>query len=264
MKIFDAFKKKKEMRVISVFNQKGGVGKTTTVINLASALGFNKKKVLVIDMDPQGNSTSGLGVEESEVTIYDVLTHEKEINDTIIHTKSKNVDLIPANADLCGLEIELLNVDKKEYLLKQELPKIPENYDFIIIDCPPSLSVLSINSLVSSHSVLIPIQCEYYALEGVSQLMNTVNIIRKGLNPELEIEGVLLTMYDSRNNLSEDVKKETENYFKNKLFDTVIPRNIRLAEAPSFGESIIYYDKNSKGAIAYLSLAKELIKNRRK
>lgn len=264
MKIFDAFKKKKEMRVISVFNQKGGVGKTTTVVNLASALGFSKKKVLVIDMDPQGNSTSGLGVEDQEITIYDVLTHEKEINDTIIQTKSKNVDLIPANADLCGLEIELLNVDKKEYLLKEELPKILENYDFIIIDCPPSLSVLSINSLVSSHSVLIPIQCEYYALEGVSQLMNTVNIIRKGLNPELEIEGVLLTMYDSRNNLSEDVKKETENYFKDKLFDTVIPRNIRLAEAPSFGESIIYYDKNSKGAIAYLSLAKELIKNRRK
>lgn len=264
MKIFDAFKKKKEMRVISVFNQKGGVGKTTTVVNLASALGFNKKKVLVIDMDPQGNSTSGLGVEDPEITIYDVLTHEKEINDTIIQTKSKNVDLIPANADLCGLEIELLSVDKKEYLLKEELPNIPENYDFIIIDCPPSLSVLSINSLVSSHSVLIPIQCEYYALEGVSQLMNTVNIIRKGLNPELEIEGVLLTMYDSRNNLSEDVKNETENYFKDKLFDTVIPRNIRLAEAPSFGESIIYYDKNSKGAIAYLSLAKELIKNRRK
>ena len=264
MKIFDAFKKKREMRVISIFNQKGGVGKTTTVVNLASALGFNRKKVLVIDMDPQGNSTSGLGVENTEITIYDVLTHEKEINDTIQKTKSKNVDIIPANSDLCGLEIELLSVDKKEYLLQNAIGKIPPNYDFIIIDCPPSLGVLSINALVSSQSVLIPIQCEYYALEGVSQLMNTVNIIRKGLNPDLEVEGVLLTMFDSRNNLSEDVKRETENYFKDKLFDTVIPRNIRLAEAPSFGESIIYYDKNSKGAIAYLSLAKELIKNRRK
>ena len=264
MKIFDAFKKKREMRVISIFNQKGGVGKTTTVVNLASALGFNKKKVLVIDMDPQGNSTSGLGIEEPDITVYDVLTHEQDINNAIQKTKSKNVDIIPANSDLCGLEIELLSVEKKEYLLKEEIGKIPQNYDFIIIDCPPSLGIMSINALVSSHSVLIPIQCEYYALEGVSQLMNTVNIIRKGLNPELEIEGVLLTMYDSRNNLSEDVKRETENYFKDKLFDTVIPRNIRLAEAPSFGESIIYYDNNSKGAIAYLSLAKELIKNRRK
>ena len=264
MKIFDAFKKKREMRVISIFNQKGGVGKTTTVVNLASALGFNKKKVLVIDMDPQGNSTSGLGIEEPDITVYDVLTHEQDINNAIQKTKSKNVDIISANSDLCGLEIELLSVEKKEYLLNEEIGKIPQNYDFIIIDCPPSLGIMSINALVSSHSVLIPIQCEYYALEGVSQLMNTVNIIRKGLNPELEIEGVLLTMYDSRNNLSEDVKRETENYFKDKLFDTVIPRNIRLAEAPSFGESIIYYDKNSKGAIAYLSLAKELIKNRRK
>lgn len=264
MKILDAFRKRKAMRTISVFNQKGGVGKTTTVVNLAASLGFNKKKVLVVDMDPQGNSTSGFGVNGFEKNIYDALSSDIDINDVIIPTNSKNVDIIPANADLCGLEIELLSVENKEYILKTELKKIPDKYDYILIDCPPSLSILSINSLIASDSVLIPIQCEYYALEGVSQLMNTVNIIRKGLNPNLEIEGVLLTMYDSRNNLSEDVKKEAENYFKDSIFTTYIPRNIRLAEAPSFGESIIYYDKGSKGAQAYLSLAKELIKNGRK
>ena len=172
--------------------------------------------------------------------------------------------MIASNEDLCGLEIELLKEENKENILKNNLKDISKNYDYVIIDCPPSLSILSINSLVASNSVLIPIQCEYYALEGVSQLMNTIGIIRKGLNREIEIEGVLLTMYDSRNNLSEDVKNEATNYFKQDVFKTVIPRNIRLAEAPSFGESIIYYDKNSKGAKAYISLAKEIIKNRRK
>lgn len=263
MKFLDAFRKKKETKIISVFNQKGGVGKTTTVVNLSSALGYNKKKVLVIDMDPQGNSTSGLGVENFDKSIYDVLIDEANVDDVICQTKSKNVDLIPSDSDLCGLEIELLSFERKEYLLKNKLENLSDKYEYILIDCPPSLSILSINALIASNSVLIPLQCEYYALEGVSQLMNTFNIIKKGLNTDLEIEGVLLTMYDSRNNLSDDVKRESENYFKDKVFKTVIPRNIRLAEAPSFGESIIYYDKNSKGAESYLSLAKEIIKRRK-
>lgn len=254
------------MKIISVFNQKGGVGKTTTVVNLSSAfgaggfLGFKKKRVLVIDMDPQGNTTSGLGVEKGDYGIYNLLTEDIDINSVIVGTNSKNVDLIPSNEDLAGVEIEFLGEKDKEYILKNKIQNLEKIYDYIIIDCPPSLGILSVNSLIASDSVLIPIQCEYYALEGVSQLVNTLNIIRKGLNPNLEVEGVLLTMYDSRNNLSDDVVNEVREYFKEQVFNTVIPRNIRLAEAPSFGESVIYYDKHSKGAKAYVALAKEIVK----
>ncbi len=253
-------------KVISVFNQKGGVGKTTTVINLASALGMTglmKKKVLVVDMDPQGNTTSGLGVNKNtlETDIYTVLSSEDDIAGAVVATNSKNVDLVPSTPDLTGFEIESISRKNRAELLREELVKVKDNYDYVLIDCPPSLGMLSLNALVASDSVIIPIQAEYYALEGVSQLVSTLDMIRESLNPSLEVEGVLLSMYDGRTNLAQDVEDEVNKYFKDKVFKTVIPRNIRLAEAPSFGQSIISYDKKSKGALAYIQLAKELKKN---
>ncbi|MDY6065221.1 MAG: AAA family ATPase [Finegoldia sp.] len=246
------------MKIISVFNQKGGVGKTTTVVNLSAALGLRGKKVLIIDLDPQGNTSSGFGIEKAELeySIYDVLIGEKDAKDLIISTKEDNVDIIPAKADLAGIEVELLDEEDRQEKLKKAMCDIGD-YDYCLIDCPPSLGTLSINALVASDSVIIPIQCEYYALEGVSQLMNTINLVRSSINPDLEIEGIVMSMFDGRNNLSLEVVEEVKKYFKDKVYTTMIPRNIRLAEAPSYGMSVLKYDKNSKGAIAYKKLAEE-------
>lgn len=247
------------MKIISIFNQKGGVGKTTTVVNLSAALGKRNKKVLVIDLDPQGNSTSGLGINKNELenSIYDLLI--EEVNLKPIKTSAQNVEIIPSNADLSGFEIEAVNINNREQLLNRYLRNI-SGYDFIIIDCPPSLGLLSINALVASNSVLIPIQSDYYALEGVSQLVQTFELIKSSLNPNLQIEGVVISMFDGRNNLSLDVVEEVKKYFGDKVYDTMIPRNIRLAEAPSHGLSIIDYDGLSKGSMAYINLASEVIK----
>ncbi|NLW22009.1 MAG: ParA family protein [Tissierellia bacterium] len=248
-------------RIVSVFNQKGGVGKTTTVINLAAALGKLNKKVLIIDIDPQGNATSGLCVDKNnlELSIYDGLINGVDLNKIIKVTTSENVDIIPSSVDLAGAEIELISKEGRELALKEAMKTIRDDYDFIFIDCPPSLGLLSINGLTASHSVLIPIQCEYYALEGVSQLMDTVLLVKKSLNPELEIEGVVLSMFDGRTNLSIQVVEEVKKYFKGKVYTSIIPRNVRLAEAPSHGLSVIDYDSKSRGAEAYAELAVEFL-----
>lgn len=246
---------------IAVFNQKGGVGKTTTVINLSACLAVLGKKILMVDIDPQGNTTSGIGIDKNSVqyNIYDALINSVEPDKCIIETNQENLYLIPSSVQLAGAEIELTTLHERELKLKDCINSVKGDFDYVFIDCPPSLGLLSINALSAVDSVLIPIQCEYYALEGVSQLMNTIKLVKRSLNPELEVEGVVLSMFDGRTNLSIQVVEEVKRYFKGKVYTTMIPRNVRLAEAPSFGLSIIKYDEKSKGAEAYSELADEFI-----
>lgn len=250
-------------KIIAICNQKGGTGKTTTTVNLSSALAEIGKRVLIVDIDPQGNSTSGVGVNKSEVdkTAYDLLLDRENVQSVIYNTAFDRLDIIPCNIGLTGAEIELVGALSRETKLKRGLEPVDTQYDYIFIDSPPSLGLLTLNSLVACQSVIIPIQCEFYALEGVSQLLNTLNLIRDGLNSTLKIEGVLLTMADYRTNLTNEVINEIKAYFKNKVFSSVIPRNIRLSEAPSHGKPINHYDRNSIGSIKYLELANELLVN---
>ena len=249
-------------KIVSVANQKGGVGKTTTSINLSTLLAKKGKKVLLIDADPQGNATSGLGIEkEQQFSVYDVLIEDIEVENTLQTTQVKNLDLCPSNINLAGAEVQLVGAENREFRLKSKLENIKDDYDYIIIDCPPSLGLITLNAFTASNSVLIPVQCEYYALEGLGQLLNTINLVKKHLNKDLEVEGALLTMFDSRTNLAKQVVNEVKKYFNDKVYKTVIPRNVKLSEAPSYGMPIIIYDPKSKGAKCYEKLGKELIKN---
>ena len=248
-------------RVIAVANQKGGVGKTTTAINLSACLAEKGQKVLAIDMDPQGNMTSGLGIDKDEVekNIYDLMIGQAGVDEVLQKEAIENLDVIPTSIDLSAAEIELIGVDDKEFIIRNAVQPIKDDYDYIIIDCPPSLSLLTVNAMTTADSVLVPIQCEYYALEGLSQLIHTVNLVKERLNPNLEMEGVVFTMYDSRTNLSAQVVENVKSHLNQKVYRTVIPRNIRLAEAPSYGQPINIYDPKSAGAESYLALAEEVI-----
>ena len=250
-------------RIIAIANQKGGVGKTTTSVNLSACLAHVGKKVLLIDTDPQGNATSGVGVNKGDVQkcIYDILIDDVDFHEVILTTKVENLDIIPATISLAGAEIELVSTISREVRMKHAIQGVKEQYDYIIIDCPPSLGLLTINALTASDSILIPVQCEYYALEGLSQLLSTIRLVQKHLNEHLTIDGVLLTMFDARTNLGIQVIEEVKKYFQDKVYRTIIPRNVRLSEAPSHGEPIIVYDSRSRGAEVYLELAKEVVHN---
>ena len=250
-------------KIISIANQKGGVGKTTTSINLSTILAKKGKKVLMIDADPQGNASSGVGIDrdEIELSVYDILIDEIQVQNIVKKTNIKNLDLCPSNINLAGAEVELVSMMSREHRLKEKLESIKEEYDFIIIDCPPSLGLVTLNAFTASNSVLIPVQCEYYALEGLGQLLNTISLVKKHLNKEIEIEGALLTMYDARTNLSNQVVKEVKKYFNEKVYKNVIPRNVKLSEAPSYGMPISIYDPRSKGAKSYEKFVREFLKN---